>query len=611
MKDFRNHLNNEPVIVLDGGMGTSLYDRGIFINQSFDDLNISNPKMVKEIHKEFANAGAEVLETNSFGANYVKLRPHGLDDKVFEINKKAAEIAKEVAGDSLFVAGVIGPLGKKVQPFGKISQEDAYKYFKEQASGLSAGNVDLFILETFTYLEELKQAVTAVQDISKLPVLALVTVKEDGSTLIGMEPEGYIPIIESWGVDGVGVNCSIGPQAMLNAIERIVKITKLPIVAEPNAGIPRIVDGRNLYLCSPEYISTYVQRYIELGVKIVGGCCGTKGEHIKAIKNAAKQVHPTVHTEKINVSKIQLPEINVVPAEEKSDFSNKILNGKFVTSIEIVPPRGWDISEIIQKTEILKKSGIDCINVPDGPRASARMSPQVMSYLVQKKVGIEVILHYCCRDRNLLGMQSDILGNFSAGIKNLLIITGDPPKVGDYPDATAVFDVDSIGLTRIVNNLNHGYDIGGNAIGRPTSYFIGVGSNPNAVDLNREINRFFQKVEAGAEYAITQPVFDPESFFSYLEKIKDTNIPIIAGIWPLISYRNADFMKHEVPGVYVPDHILERMKVPSSKEESLEEGIKIAREILSTIKDHVSGVQVSSPFGHIEYSLQVLKDIIL
>ncbi|MFC1514194.1 tetrahydrofolate dehydrogenase/cyclohydrolase catalytic domain-containing protein [candidate division KSB1 bacterium] len=285
--------------------------------------------------------------------------------------------------------------------------------------------------------------------------------------------------------------------------------------------------------------------------------------------------------------------------------------GKFVTSIEIVPPRGWDISEIIQKTEILKKSGIDCINVPDGPRASARMSPQVMSYLVQKKVGIEVILHYCCRDRNLLGMQSDILGNFSAGIKNLLIITGDPPKVGDYPDATAVFDVDSIGLTRIVNNLNHGYDIGGNAIGRPTSYFIGVGSNPNAVDLNREINRFFQKVEAGAEYAITQPVFDPESFFSYLEKIKDTNIPIIAGIWPLISYRNADFMKHEVPGVYVPDHILERMKVPSSKEESLEEGIKIAREILSTIKDHVSGVQVSSPFGHIEYSLQVLKDIIL
>lgn len=611
MLDFRKALSDSPVMLLDGGMGTSLYDHGIFINQSFDGVNLTNPKLVKKVHQEFISAGAEIIETNSWGANRLKLCPHGLEEKVYEINKKAVENARDVAPDTVFVAGVIGPLGKKVRPFGGIPLDEAYVYFKEQAKGLVDGGVDLFILETFIYLEELEQAVKAVQDSSPLPVLALVTVDEEGFTLIGMEPEGYIPIIEKWGVDGVGVNCSIGPHAMLNAVEQIMKVATLPVVAEPNAGIPRNVEGRNLYLCSPEYISTYAQRYIELGVKIVGGCCGTKGEHIKAIRNAAKMVHPGKLTRAVKKIEIEIPNIEIVQTKDKSRFARKIANKEMVISVELVPPKGWDISTIVEKATILHKKGIDCINIPDGPRASSRMSPQVLSYLVQKEVGIETILHYCCRDRNLLGMQSDILGNYAAGLRNILIITGDPPKVGDYPDATAVFDVEAVGLTRIVHNLNHGVDIGNNPIGKPTGYYIGVGANPDAIDQEREIDRFFRKAKAGADFAITQPVFDVESLLSFMEKVKETNIPIIAGVWPLVSYRNAEFMKHEVPGVYVPDEILERMKKHTTKEDSAQEGIKIARETLSAIKDHISGAQISAPFGHIQYSLQVIEGIII
>jgi len=610
MRDFRKFLREEPYIIFDGAMGTNLYDHGIFINQSFDAVNINNPQLVKEVHREFVNAGADVLVTNSFSANRLKLRPHGLEENVYEINKRASEIAREVAGESMFVAGDVGPLGKKVRPFGSIPVEDAYGYFKEQVEGLRDGGVDLFVLETFTYLNELEQAVHAIKDISGLPVLALVTVNEEGSTLIGMEPAGFIPIIESWNVDGVGVNCSIGPHALLPTVENILSVATLPVIVEPNAGIPRNVEGRNIYLCSPEYMAEYARRYIELGVKIVGGCCGTKGAHIKAIRNAAKKVHPGKHMKKIEVKPSPLPDVDVIPQADKSRFANSLSRGEFVVSVELIPPKGWDISGALEKARILHAHEIDCINIPDGPRASARMSPQALAQLIQREVGIETILHYCCRDRNLLGMQSDILGNYSAGIRNILIITGDPPKLGDYPDATAVFDVDSIGLTRIVGRLNHGIDLGNNPIGKPTGYFIGVGSNPNAIDRQREISRFFQKVEAGAEYAITQPVFDIDSLLSFIEKVRETEIPILAGIWPLVSVRNAEFMKHEVPGVYVPDSILERMKQYQSGEEQVKEGIAIAREILLEVKDHVQGIQISAPFGHIQYSIETLQGII-
>jgi len=609
MRDFRKFLHNEPVIIFDGAMGTSLYDRGIFINQSFDAVNLSNPKLVQEVHREFVDAGAEVIETNSFGANRLKLRPHGLEDKVYEINRISGELAREIAGDEIFVAGCIGPLGKKVRPFGSLPSEDAFQYFKEQALGLIDGGIDLFVLETFTYLNELEQAMLAVKTVSDLPILSLVTVNEEGLTLIGMEPAGFIPIMESWNVDAVGVNCSVGPHALLNAVEQIIQNASLPVIVEPNAGVPRNVEGRNIYLCSPEYMAEYAKRFIELGVKIVGGCCGTRGEHIKAIYNTAKMMHPAMQAKKTFVQPSATPEIDTIPPEKKSRFAYRLLNGEFVISVELSPPKGWETDTVVSKARTLHAHGIDCINIPDGPRASARMSPQVLSYLIQRDAGMGTILHYCCRDRNLLGMQSDILGNYAAGLRNILIITGDPPKLGDYPDATAVFDVDSIGLVRMVNKLNHGIDLGNNLIGKPTGYFIGVGANPNAIDIDREIDRFFQKVESGAEFAITQPVFDVESLFLFIERVKDTNIPIIAGLWPLVSLRNAEFMKHEVPGVYVPDIIIDRIKQHDSKEDQVLEGIAIAREILAQIRGSVQGVQVSAPFGYIEYTLEVLKDI--
>ncbi|MFC1730621.1 bifunctional homocysteine S-methyltransferase/methylenetetrahydrofolate reductase [candidate division KSB1 bacterium] len=512
--------------------------------------------------------------------------------------------------DRIFVAGCIGPLGKKVRPFGSVPLEDAYEYFKEQAEGLFRGGIDLFVLETFTYINELEQAVLAVKSICDLPILTLATVTEEASTLIGMEPAGFIPIMESWNVDAVGVNCSVGPHALLTAVEEIVKIAQLPVIVEPNAGIPRNVEGRNIYLCSPEYMAEYARRYIELGVKIIGGCCGTRGEHIKAIRNASKMIHPGSRTSKIDVRIKEAPQVEKIPPAQKSRFAKRLLSGEFVTSVELTPPKGWETDSLIEKAAILHANGIDCINIPDGPRASARMSPQVLSYLIQRDVGIETILHYCCRDRNLLGMQSDILGNYAAGQRNILVITGDPPKLGDYPDATAVFDIDSIGLTRMIHHLNSGVDLGNKPIGRPTGYFIGVGANPNAIDLEREISRFFQKAGSGAEFAITQPVFDVESLLSFMDKVKDTGIPFLAGIWPLVSFRNAEFMKHEVPGVYVPDEILERMNRFESKEDQLKEGIQIGRELLEQVKEHVRGIQVSAPFGHVEYALRILQGIV-
>ncbi len=607
-KDFRKFLKEEPVIIFDGAMGTNLYDKGVFINRAFDEINLSDPDMILEVHKDFIEAGSDIIVTNSFGANRLKLRKYGLEDRIYEINRRSAEIAREAAGDDIYVAGDIGPLGKKVRPFGSVPQEEAYEYFREQAQGLLDGEVDLIICETFTYLNELEQAVNAIKSLSDLPIIALVTVNEEGQTLIGMEAEGFIPIIEGWEVDGVGVNCSVGPHALMNAVEKIMEVATIPVIAEPNAGIPRNVEGRNIYLCSPEYISTYAQRYVELGVKMIGGCCGTKGEHIKAMRSATKGLSTMARTQVTERRIRDLPEVDMIPDSEKSLFAAKLISGEFAVSVELTPPKGWDYSSIIEKSQILYDNKIDCVNIPDGPRASARMSPQILAHHIQREVGIETILHYCCRDRNLLGMQSDILGNYSAGVKNILIITGDPPKMGDYPDATAVFDVDSIGLVQMVKSLNHGVDLGRNPIGKPTGYYVGVGLNPNAIDQNREINRYHQKVAAGAEYVITQPVFDIESLLTFLEKLGDISIPVLSGIWPLVSLRNATFMKHEVPGVFVPDSIIDRMKKFEKKEDALKEGIDIACEILEGLvsRNIIQGAQVSAPFGHVDYSLQVI-----
>jgi len=378
--------------------------------------------------------------------------------------------------------------------------------------------------------------------------------------------------------------------------------------------LPRDVQGRQFYMGSPEYMAEFSRRFVQTGAKFVGGCCGTTPTHIKLIAEAVRSVSPrkgisAFRGQSATVAELKPQDVKVVPAEERSRWAAKIARGEFVTSVEVLPPKGCDAQKTLDSIRLLKDAGVDGVNIPDGPRAQTRMSAQATAVLVEREIGIEAVLHYCCRDRNLLGMMSDLLGAAALGLHNLLIITGDPPKMGPYPDATAVFDIDAIGLTNMVNKLNHGLDLGNNPIGRPTAFSIGVGVNPGAVNMEEEIRRFEWKVEAGAEYAITQPVFDTEQLRSFLKRISHVRIPIVAGIWPLISYRNAEFMHNEVPGVNVTPEILERMRVASGlgKEEAREEGISIARESLLEVRDIIQGVQVSAPFGNVRYALQVFE----
>lgn len=604
--DFLERLKH-TVLLFDGAIGTMLYSRGVFINRCYDELNLSMPSLVKDIHGAYVESGADCIETNTFGANRLKLAPHGFGEKLSAINYEGARLAKEVAGDSILVAGSMGPLGVKIEPWGPLSKKEARDAFKEQARALIDGGVDLFVLETFTSLTEIEQAIGALKDICDYPIVASMSVRDDGNLIFGTRPESFVRSLDEWDVDVIGLNCSVGPHFMLNNLESIMSLTDTPISAMPNAGTPRRVEGRSIYLTSPEYMAEYARRFIQVGVKVLGGCCGTTEAHIKLMRKAINSIIPHQRRAATKVIKEEVEKVDPIPLAERSEFGKKLAEGKFVTSVEITPPRGCDPKRVLDSARKLKENNVDALNIPDGPRALTRMSAQHISILIQQQVGIEPVLHYTCRDRNLLGMMSDMLGLDAVGIKNLLLVTGDPPKMGDFPDATAVFDVDSIGLTNMVNNLNHGIDLGGSRIGKPTGYVMGVGLNPCAIEPEEEIRRFDWKVKAGAEFAITQPVFDVERLLDFLEKVKHLKTPVIAGIWPLISLRNAEFMNNEVPGVTVPDVIMDRMRAAKSKEEALEEGINIAKEMVIQIKDHVQGIQVSAPMGKIKYALQVLE----
>jgi homocysteine S-methyltransferase len=619
-------LDPEQVVLFDGAMGTMLYAKGVFINQSYDELNVRAPELVRDVHAAYVRAGAEVLETNSFGANRAKLAQYGLEARVREINAAAARIAREAAGEGVLVAGAVGPLGLRLEPYGPTGAAEARDLFREQLEGLREGGADLFILETFGDLLEIEQAIAAARAVDpELPVVAQMTIGVDGRTPYGATPEDVARALDRWGADVVGLNCSVGPQAILDAIERMARVTKRKLSAQPNAGMPRDVGGRSMYMASPEYMATYARHLIQAGSKVVGGCCGTTPEHIKAMAAGVRPLAPrhastgegrqgaAAEGERRTDGRVARERpaaaVEPVPFAERSRFAGKIAAGDFVTSVEIVPPRGVDASKLLADAAILRDAGVDAINVPDGPRAQSRMGAIMTSLLIEQRVGIETVTHYCCRDRNLLGMLSDLLGASAMGLRNILLITGDPPKMGPYPDATAVFDIDAIGLTNLVSNLNRGLDPGGNAIGAPTRYAIGVGVNPAAIDPAHELKRFEYKVEAGAEYAITQPVFDVVQLERFLGTIEHTRIPIIAGVWPLVSARNAEFLANEVPGVTVPESVLARMRRANerSKEHAVAEGIAIAREMLDRVRPSVQGVQVSAPFGKVELALDVFE----
>jgi homocysteine S-methyltransferase len=615
MPDFRQLLDSDASHIFDGAMGTMLYSKGIYINRSYDELNLVAADLVREVHAEYIHAGAEIIETNTFGANLNKLQPYGLEGSLREINIKAAHIAREAAGNQIYVAGAVGPLGLRIEPYGPTSFDEAKEMFTAQVSALLEGGVDLFVLETFSDMSELHQAIRAVRDLCDLPIVAQVTIQMDGNTLFGATAEVFTTQLEEWGVDVIGLNCGVGPAIVLNAIEKMRTLTNRKLSAQPNAGLPRDVGGRQIYMCSPEYMAEYSRRIIQAGAKFVGGCCGTTPAHIKMIADALRQFNPRTQqvavpsAAKASVRELKPTDVTVVPAEERSNWARKIATGEFVTTVEVLPPKGCNPWKTLDAIRLLKDAGVDGVNIPDGPRAQTRMGAMATALMVQREVGIEPVLHYCCRDRNLLGMMSDLLGAQAMGLRNLLLITGDPPKMGPYPDATAVFDIDAIGLTNMVNKLNHGLDIGDNPIGEPTSFSIGVGVNPGAVNMDEELRRFEWKIEAGAEYAITQPVFDTQQLREFLKAIESFRIPIVAGIWPLVSFRNAEFLHNEVPGVQVTPEIMERMRKASaiSKEAGRDEGLKIGRESLVEVREFIQGVQVSAPFGNVKYALEVFS----
>jgi methionine synthase I (cobalamin-dependent)/5,10-methylenetetrahydrofolate reductase len=600
----------EQLLIGDGAMGTMLYSYGIFLNACFDELNLTNPALIRRVHEGYINVGVDFIETNTFGANEFKLGKFGLADKVERINAEAVSIARSSASArrGVLVAGSIGPLGFPVQPIGQLTREQAYAAFARQAKAMAKSAVDFLLLETFNDPNELLIAVEAAAE-TELGIVAQMTINEDNETMYGQKIQDAISVIAAHeAVTAVGLNCSVGPSEMLESLELIRGVTDKPISIQPNAGLPRQVEGRMLYMCTPEYMAEYAKRFFEKGARIIGGCCGTTPEHLRQIVKAVRPLHRAMalKAEHISVSVAKVTPQRPKALAEKSRLGKKLAAGQKVTTIEFTPPRGVDVTDMLEKVKRCAAAGIDAVNIPDGPRASSRLSPMITAVKIQQSAQIETILHVCCRDRNIIGLQSDMLGAYAIGLRNVLLITGDPPKLGEYPDATAVFDLDSIALTRLVANLNMGIDVGENVISPPTALAIGVGANPVAADLPREMERFKRKVEAGAEYAITQPVFDMASLFNFIEATKDHKIPFIAGIWPFSSFKNAEFMANEVPGVVVPGQLLERMSGAVTRADGIKLGIEIAQEIIEQIKDSVAGFAISAPFGNVDAALAVL-----
>lgn len=608
-RTLRDLIEDGRVHVFDGAMGTELYGRGVFVNVCYDELSLKQPRLVQAIHEDYVRAGAEIIETNTFGANPVKLAGYGLAERTEEINRAAAELARRAAKAQACVVGAIGPLGIRLEPFGPTSREEARDCFALQAKGLVQGGVDGFVLETFADLDELHQALIAARSVADLPVVAQMTIGEDGSTAYGTDVESVARTLTEWGADVVGLNCSVGPVYMLDAIERMAQATDRPLSAQPNAGLPRAVGDRRIYLSSPDYMANYARRLIHAGARFVGGCCGTTPEHIKKIRDLVTTMQPRQATVVVARDEPAAPGgLEPAPLAERSTWGKKLASGTFVTSIEVLPPKGWVPARLVEQGRALKAACVDGVGVLDGPRAQSRMGSIPAAIILQREVGIEPIIHYTCRDRHMLGMLSDLLGAAAAGLRNILVITGDPPRAGVTTDTPATFDIDSIGLTNVIHRLNRGLDPGGNPIGEPTRYVIGVAANQAAADLERELGRLHWKVDAGAEFVVTQPVFDPDQLAAFLKRCEEFRIPFIAGIWPPVSLRNIEFLANEVPGIRVPETVIERMRRAEEKgaDSALAEGIQIAREVREAVRDLVQGVQISTPLGRVDVALQVI-----
>ena len=601
----------KKVVVFDGAMGTEIYRRNFFVNTSYDNLCLTAPRVIREIHESYLDAGAEVLTTNSYGANFNKLSKFGLGEKLEEINRAAVRLAKEVSKGKALIAASAGPIGDF--PQGVVcTRRNAVSMIQAQIRALAAESPDFILFETLRSIADVEIAVEAMNAIPDMPFMISVQVDRNAETPTGDSVKAILAYLQKSELppSAFGLNCGSGPEAMLTAYESFAHHAPFPVVIQPNAGSPKNVDNRMIYMSSPEYFTTYAMRFAALGARGVGGCCGTTPDHIR---DMARSINPMAKIERAAKASIIQTEIvlkDPVPTAEKSLLAKKLSSGKWVHTVEIVPPQGYLLNQTVEKSKLCAEAGFDAVNIPDGPRASSRVSPLVTAYKIQEGAGIETILHFCCRDKNLIGMQADLLGCAAMNINNILFITGDPPKLGDYPFASGVFDMDSIGMVKVQTRLNRGADIAGKSIDKPTQAFIAVGADPNAIDMEREIRRSREKIEAGAEAFITQPVFDVEPLLRFMDSIpelRDGKIPLIAGIWPLASYRNAEFMKNEVPGVIVPDSVMVRMGEPKTKEEQREVGIEIAREAIASIRGKVAGVQISAPFGNVNTAIAVMK----
>ncbi len=617
-------------VVFDGAVGTQLYERGIYINRSFDDANLTQQDLVRSVHEAYLQAGADAITTNTFGSNRIKLKRHGLEDKVEPINRHGVELAREVAGSAAYVAASVGPTGLTPTMLTDAELDEIRQAYREQIGILADAGADIIVLETFRQLSEIRIAIEAARDVCTLPIVAQMAFDSDLKTGDGAAPDRVALLLKQWGADVIGANCMEGPNVLYDVVEQMVGHGR-PVIAQPNAGYPRKVEERLVYMATPEYFGVYARRFYKLGVHIVGGCCGTGPDHIRQIAAAARMMGGgRIKVEMDQADKVvQRPDegLDEVPLEDRTQLARKILRvqrervkaapdqrlpvnrDSFVVSVEVNPPSGLNPDKAIESAGMLIDGGVDVINTSDGPRASVRMDNGAFAALMRKRVGCEVIVHYCSRDRNLLGLQSDLLGLHVLGLHNLCVITGDPPKVGDYPHATAVFDLDSVGMLRMISGFNRGLDPSGKSVGDVTRFVCACGAEPAAKDYEREIRRLEEKKAAGADFVMTQPVYDHRVLERFLADIEHLDLPVLVGLLPLASHRNAEFLHNEVPGMAVPDDIRRRMREAGSGPKARAEGVAIAQETLAMVKDKVVGAYIMPPFGRYVAALEILQCI--
>ncbi len=591
-KTFRERIKEGPILC-DGAMGT-LLDLYEYEEKPHEIQNIKNPDIVERIHREYIEAGSEIIESNTFSANRFRLLQYHLDDKLKEINKRGVEIARRAAGDAVYVAGAVGPVGKLLEPVGKIKRQQARDAFKEQIECLLEAGIDLLMLETFVSVQELDEAITAAKSLGDVPIIAQKAFAEDGAILSGTYPIEVVEHIIEQGVDVVGANCTVGPQRMFSIIKNMHKDGVI-LSAQPAAGIPTLLDGRSIYHTTPEYLGAYAKELVEAGVTLVGGCCGSTPAHIAAMARAIRGVQVGRPNTKVRAKSVSFPDAKRPSAQfdDRSNFAKNI-GRKFMTTVELDIPRGLDMTSVIEGARFLHQRGIDAIDVTDGARARLRMSSIAISAMIQREVGIEAMTHLATRDRNMIGVQAELLGAHSFGLRNILCITGDPTSIGDYPHATSVFDIDSVGLIRAVKSMNEGCDLLGNSIGQPTSFYISCAANPVADDLDKEVEKLERKVEAGTNVLFTQPIYEMKTLERFLKRIEHLHIPMMLGILPLRSSKHAEFLHNEVPGMAIPDGIREKMQHAGDHGSAV--GIEIARAFLKEAKPLVAGVYMMPPF---------------